>query len=338
MIRIRVKNLGTVVNKHKKILMAPYDIEGTLKRLSSSYRKSDPIRADFFDLLIKNLPKLLFGVPSVLESQRAAFEPAFDTIVVAIKSKHKSKKNKKAAVNQFKKEIFSAFDYTLFSRTNPAYGAYSLVKSLDIEVCPYCNRMNTNTIFTKQGKTRARLDHWFDKSRYPYFALSFYNLIPSCHVCNSDLKNTKRFSFNDHIHPYTEGFEKEFKFATGVTQATYKSGNPNSLNVKIAPVKGTATDMLRKAGNNISVFCIETLYNCHKEKAAEIIEESDQYSKTYIKTTLMTLKSSSGIPLYKNVEEVIERRFKFKTKIEDLGKEAFAKFRRDIAEEQGLKF
>ncbi|MDQ7066856.1 MAG: hypothetical protein Q9M40_01995 [Sulfurimonas sp.] len=59
------------------------------------------------------------------------------------------------------------------------YNAYKLVKSLNLSVCPYCNR---NTIYNITNKNRrtSDLDHFYPKSKYPFLAVSFYNLIPSC--------------------------------------------------------------------------------------------------------------------------------------------------------------
>ncbi|NWF65857.1 MAG: hypothetical protein HXX81_00125, partial [Campylobacterales bacterium] len=71
--------------------------------------------------------------------------------------------------------------YTLYSRLKKA----DYVKDLGITVCPYCNR---NYIFNfqknKSLEATSQLDHFFDKSTYPYFAVSIYNLVPSCQTCN----------------------------------------------------------------------------------------------------------------------------------------------------------
>ena len=55
----------------------------------------------------------------------------------------------------------------------------NLAEDLELNVCPYCNR---NFINQKRG---IELDHYFSKSQYPLFAISFYNLIPCCHSCNN---------------------------------------------------------------------------------------------------------------------------------------------------------
>ena len=54
-----------------------------------------------------------------------------------------------------------------------------VLNSLNLSVCPYCNRQY---IFGTDNnrKVGAQFDHFYSKSKYPYLALSFYNLIPVC--------------------------------------------------------------------------------------------------------------------------------------------------------------
>ena len=99
------------------------------------------------------------------------------------------------------KDIF----LTLYSRLNNAL----FVKDLDIKVCPYCNR-NYILNFQIKGKVNAtaQLDHFFDKKKYPYLAISIYNLVPSCGTCNQR-KSTKQETI---FYPYNESFNNSVKF------------------------------------------------------------------------------------------------------------------------------
>lgn len=57
-----------------------------------------------------------------------------------------------------------------------------LSKALKLTVCPYCNR---NFINNRGDRESGRqFDHFFSKDEIPYFALSLYNLVPSCSTCN----------------------------------------------------------------------------------------------------------------------------------------------------------
>lgn len=88
--------------------------------------------------------------------------------------------------------------------------------------CVYCNIERTSIVSkARRGgvshRIRFDLDHFFPQARYPYFALSFYNHIPSCHGCNSQIKGEKDFKLTTHIHPYFESFDNVYKFSISGT-------------------------------------------------------------------------------------------------------------------------
>lgn len=65
--------------------------------------------------------------------------------------------------------------------------------------CPYCGQRNVST-----------LDHYLSKTKYPTYAVTPTNLIPSCKDCNSDKGNTPMLAKKDQtIHPYYDDFTTE---------------------------------------------------------------------------------------------------------------------------------
>ena len=101
--------------------------------------------------------------------------------------------------------------------------AYWLQRQLCVRVCPYCNRMYTTTLYGKNG-VRPDFDHFYPQSIYPYLAVSLFNLIPSCNICNKakfnyaeierDInKNKKNTTFTYRqkksiIYPYDEAYNE----------------------------------------------------------------------------------------------------------------------------------
>ncbi len=88
---------------------------------------------------------------------------------------------------------------------------YEFIKSLHIKACPYCNLeyAQTTTVNLDNGKDkflRPALDHFYPKSKYPFFALSLNNLVPTCTTCNSSIKGDDDSikSYKGIIHPYDE--------------------------------------------------------------------------------------------------------------------------------------
>lgn len=83
------------------------------------------------------------------------------------------------------------------------------VNDTHLRVCPYCGR---HYIFSLKKRTddylRPEIDHFLPRSKYPMFAMSFFNLIPSCRECNglqSKGENdpyTRRTDTLKIMHPY----------------------------------------------------------------------------------------------------------------------------------------
>jgi len=105
---------------------------------------------------------------------------------------------------KFIKDIIP-YDEFIDKGTKP-FNAYDLCNLLKVNVCAYCNRVYTTTVIGTGLDLiiRPTLDHFFAQSDHPLLGLSFYNLIPSCNYCNSNLKGAKPVNLNHHIHPYKE--------------------------------------------------------------------------------------------------------------------------------------
>ncbi|MDO6818911.1 HNH endonuclease domain-containing protein [Zobellia sp. 1_MG-2023] len=85
--------------------------------------------------------------------------------------------------------------------------------------CPYCNQNRVQVIDVSEedneqelNKAYLDIDHFYPKSINPYFAISFYNLIPSCHTCNSNEKGNKEFCISTHTNPYHKSYNDNHKF------------------------------------------------------------------------------------------------------------------------------
>ena len=107
---------------------------------------------------------------------------------------------------RFLKDCSLVFDYEAFSRRDlPGWGAYALCIESRYTMCPYCHQAFAHTLVPMGGgRFRPTLDHYYPKKKYPYLALSIYNLVPSCYTCNSQLKGGKDFYQKKHLHPYEE--------------------------------------------------------------------------------------------------------------------------------------
>lgn len=133
-----------------------------------------------------------------------------------------------------------------------------MVEQLGLRTCPYCNR---DYIGISKGKNLGvQLDHFFSKSKYPYFAVSLYNLIPSCGVCN----NVKRAEDGKAlISPFEEEISEE-----GASFRLEWDGKTENIFVKPKD---------EKHKNNMKAFHLETAYAFHQVEARHFREKLTAY-------------------------------------------------------------
>ncbi|WP_322969417.1 hypothetical protein [Faecalibacter sp. LW9] len=178
--------------------------------------------------------------------------------------------------------LVEIFNYSKFTIKLNKWNAYKYTEKLGCNVCPYCNRNYIHTLRTEKGSTRPELDHFYPKSIYPFLSISIYNLIPSCHICNSNLKGSINFYKNKHLHPFEDTNYNKLKF-----KIRYKP------NVSITPllqiedfdivcdfVKESENDENKIVKNSVETFKIEELYNFHKDVAQEVVFNSVYYNET----------------------------------------------------------
>lgn len=144
----------------------------------------------------------------------------------------------------------------------------SLIQDLGITVCPYCNR---NYINSRDDSSGCEFDHYYDKQTYPFFALSLYNLIPSCSTCNR-IKNNKSYDFC----PFKVNSDEKVMFKVCL------SSNSSKLQLYFGD---------KSQENN--VLKLEDAYEIHEKDVAEMFIKETKYCKDY-RDYLITLLGDRG--------------------------------------------
>ena len=197
------------------------------------------------------------------------------------------------------------------------YNAYKLVKDLNISTCPYCNRGTIYNLQKSKGRT-SEIDHFYPKGIYPYFTISFYNLIPSCKVCN-------KLKMEDEVmvHPYEKGFEKT-KFRLKVKDSTfYHSVDGFDLEFKSEE---------SEINEQIETFKLDDLYQNHKDIILELIQKEAIYNESYLDELLTQYEGT----LFKNREDLQRLISGGYVSDEEIGKRPLSKLIKDISGELGL--
>jgi hypothetical protein len=252
-----------------------------------------------------NLRKVLIGTPDILDT---------------IKDKFTSK--------GLKKSLKTLINYDSWIKTDEKatyrnYNAYHLAEKLNIPTCVYCNRIYTKTVISDSGKkiTRPTFDHWFPKSEYPLLALSFYNLIPSCSVCNSGVKGSTPFQLSTHFHPYYKNPAENFNYSFSYDHKDY---DKFSFKIVTSP-----TDIFSKS--SVKAFELQEIFKAHEDEIEDLRKIKDTYSENYI-----DMLESQILGMSLDRDEIYRLAFGVHFHESKFDRRALSKMKKDILIELGI--
>ncbi|CAA6807194.1 MAG: Unknown protein [uncultured Sulfurovum sp.] len=209
--------------------------------------------------------------------------------------------------------------------------------NFNFTTCLYCNKDFIINFNAPKKTSTFQLDHFYDKGKYPYLALSFYNLIPSCSTCNSSkVKGSKDcFKHDSKVGEFENetckipnhekfDFDQKVKFKLFMTESCKDLNIKNKENIDIK-LKENYSNEYEKY---IEVFKLNERYQAHKDIVFEMIKNAELYPESRLKE----LQELTGIP-YQEIKKDI---FNLIEDDADLSKEPFSKLKRDMAKELGL--
>jgi hypothetical protein len=296
------RNITEICSEHH-IVVKPQ----ILARLGQSLlaRTINKCQADF---IRANIDDILKGTPPELEQ-------LFKDYIAHCKA-HRCK--------NFKKGVSAVFNYSRFSsKATRPYNAYDLAVKLNVKVCPYCNRQYTFTVVTTQDSIiRPEFDHFLSKSDFPIFSMSFYNLVPSCKVCNSSLKHNKKFKLSTHVHPYLDGFSDKVTFDYNPYDTQSALGFDANLDVILRKQDCLINE--RQLDGNIKVFKIAETYQGHKDIVRDIVRKFYISDGRYMESLL------KSFPQIGSYEELYRLAFGNYFNDEDMDQRVLSKLTRDL--------
>ena len=156
-----------------------------------------------------------------------------------------------------------------FVGPDKTYNAYAFLTNMDVHVCPYCEDEYLD-IVEKTGAADVRtseVDHFFEKSKYPLLAMSFYNLIPSGKACNQIKK-----AHGVGMSPYENDIESKTALypdiPVGINMETL---DPRECKIKFH-AKG---DMIK----NVEVLALEGRYEHTYMDVYKLLKRKQQFSR-----------------------------------------------------------
>ncbi|MCX6799536.1 MAG: hypothetical protein NT091_00100 [Candidatus Falkowbacteria bacterium] len=230
-----------------------------------------------------------------------------------------------------KKTIIKFLFYILdYSQIHKNIGISRLIfDNLDLKACPYCNRNYISYIeHAGEKQIGPTLDHFFSKSDHPFLSASFFNLIPSCYVCNSNIKGKKETTLIDNINPFFDGFGDI---------ATFELINtPRNYGVKLKVDYGrnaSLAERIRSSTNpekgNAVLFKTENIYsNGHHHDIKMILKKCDRVD-SYYKCSLSKLTKIHG-----SVQEFYRIYFSSELDEKKFNTYPLSKLKRDLVKER----
>jgi len=210
------------------------------------------------------------------------------------------------------KSIYSAYDKLINRNVNN-----KMVEYLGIKSCPYCNESYINNRFKK---VTAQMDHYFPRNTYPIFAISLYNLVPSCYACNHN-KSDKQIGFS----PFDNSINYDEITITYIPKSIDYLYDVNEIEIMF-----NCNDIIlnNKLNKNLKQLGINDAYKGHKDYAQELIKKSIIYNKSKCRELYMNYQT-----LFTDESEMLRIIFGNYCEQDELLKRPLSKITKDLLEE-----
>jgi hypothetical protein len=227
------------------------------------------------------------------------------------------------------KGLSSVFNYKWFTKKDAThYCGYDLATKLNVKTCPYCNRNYTVTVADGKSRiVRPDFDHFFPHKQYQLLALSFYNLIPSCLICNRTIKNQAKIVYGKYIHPYEEGFNDALKINYFPRDVDSSVGIKTNFEILTLP-NSLQPQKAKKCQNSFNLFKLKEIYKeSHNGEIADIIR------KHYISSGKYLEELQKAFPAIGTIDELYRLAFGNYYFEDDFDKRPLSKLTKDVVEQ-----
>jgi hypothetical protein len=218
------------------------------------------------------------------------------------------------------------------------------LQNLDLKTCVYCNSQLTIVVNEyykitspkrgfKKGDIKKHigrfdLDHIEPKSKYPFLAATFFNLVPSCAHCNRHKSQTE-IPFKFYTEDSTELDVFNFELVDESIEKYWKTGQASDLKFDFTHLGNDANKAIRK--KHAKTFKIPEIYETQKDVFEELVHLSEIYTDEAQEDLV-----DSFINLFPDKSMVHRLIIGNYTKPEELYKRPLAKFTQDIARQLKL--
>ena len=134
-------------------------------------------------------------------------------------------------------------------------------QTMGLKICVYCN---VNPTIAVEGDVMYQMDHFMPQSKYPFLGTCFYNLQPSCGICNGH-KGTKPCDFGLYVNMEQHKELNPFRFVPKINSMAV----PYPICEDIF-LKGKAKRITKESKGHDEMFHIYNMYVDKKDKVSRL--------------------------------------------------------------------
>ncbi|MCI8371208.1 MAG: hypothetical protein HFG65_16825 [Hungatella sp.] len=252
-------------------------------------------------------------------------------------------------ISTYKKKIQQRtkdFLFKNYERYRQTIKLAKIIQLIGVEVCPYCNRNFIENYVVRQEKGqqayfKGDLDHHYAKEEIPALALSFFNLVPSCKVCNHEKSDSIKRTF----YPFYDQEENEYQFRIEMYDnsdthdlvfeepiediekkrfdSTVWQGISDHFKIKLCARNGKA--LSERMENSKEIFHLEKKYNHSKEYVKELIRKRYIYAETHKENLLKNFAA-----IFTDEKQIAETLYSYSDREEYVRNRPLSKLTKDL--------
>lgn len=222
---------------------------------------------DYIDLLIADYPKILTLEPIEWKQYIDKYnevlkrEPNMLTTEVAYTKK-----------KVFKGKLYERIIICLqYAKARVILG--EIHQQMGLKTCVYCNAIPTTS---NNGEVFYQMDHYLPQSLYPFLGTCFYNLQPSCDVCN-DHKKTQDCDFGLYVNSEQHKELSPFRFEPKIE--SLDGPYPRCEEIQF---RGKEANVTKESQAHEEMFHINNLYAGYKDEVSALYADAYKMNPTMV--------------------------------------------------------
>lgn len=216
---------------------------------------------DYINLLIADYPKVLTLEPIEWKQYLDKYNEVLKREPDMLKAKVAYRKMEtKVLTGKLYERIIECLQY---AKARVILG--EIHQQMGLKTCVYCNTIPT---MSNHGEVFYQMDHYLPQSLYPFLGTCFYNLQPSCGVCN-DHKKTKNCDFGLYVNSEQHKELSPFRFVPKVKNLD--GPYPECEDIQF---RGKEANVTKESKAHEEMFHINNLYAGYKDEVSALYTDA----------------------------------------------------------------